>query len=64
MLCHLQLNNPLWPEARPTDMYLFAVVAIVVAWINRETMFQRGGGVTKSFLMKDEAHRACGPCVA
>lgn len=46
-LYHFQLNNPLWPDAQPTDMYLFAAVAVVVVWINRETMFARGGGVTE-----------------
>ncbi len=40
-LFHFQLNNPLWPDAQPWDMYLFAVVGI-----NRKQMFSREGAVT------------------
>lgn len=46
-LYHFQLNNPLWPDAQPVDMYLFAIVAVVVVWINRKTMFSREAGVTE-----------------
>ena len=46
-LYHFQLNNPLWPDAQPVDMYIFAIVAVVVVWINRDTMFSRGTGVTE-----------------
>jgi uncharacterized protein len=45
-LFHFQLNNPLWPDAQPYDMYLFAVVALVVVWVTRRTMFSRHGAVT------------------
>jgi len=46
MLFHFQLNNPLWPDAQPYDMYLFAASAVVVVWLNRGAMFTRGGAVT------------------
>ena len=46
MLFHFQLNNPLWPDAQPYDMYLFAAAAVVVVWLNRRTMFTRHAAVT------------------
>lgn len=45
-LFHFQLNNPLWPDAMPYDMYLYALVAAVVVWLNRRTMFSREGAST------------------
>lgn len=45
MLFHFQLNNPLWPDAQPYDMYLFAAAAVVVVWLNRRAMFTRGAAV-------------------
>jgi membrane protease YdiL (CAAX protease family) len=46
MLFHFQLNNPLWPDAQPYDMYLFAAAAAVIVWLNRAVMFTRHGAVT------------------
>jgi uncharacterized protein len=45
-LFHFQLNNPLWPDAMPYDMYLYVLVAVVVIWLNRGTMFRRETGHT------------------
>ncbi|MBV2358808.1 CPBP family intramembrane metalloprotease [Thalassococcus sp. CAU 1522] len=42
-LFHFQLNNPLWPDGQPYDMWIFAITALVVVWLNRGTMFVRGG---------------------
>jgi len=36
---HLQLINPLWPDAQPYDNWLFVLVAAVVVWLNRDSMF-------------------------
>ncbi|MFO8173033.1 MAG: type II CAAX endopeptidase family protein [Longimicrobiales bacterium] len=44
---HFQMINPLWPDAQPYDSYLFAAVAALVIWINRESMFSRVGAVTE-----------------
>lgn len=44
---HYQLINPLWPDAQPYDMYLFAAVAGVVVWLARESMLTRGAGITE-----------------
>lgn len=47
MLFHFQMNNPLWPDAQPYDMYLYVVVAVVVVALNRHTMFSRTNTVTE-----------------
>jgi hypothetical protein len=41
-----QFINPLWPDAQPYDSFLFLGLAILLAWLNRKTMFSRGGAVT------------------
>lgn len=43
---HLQVINPLWPDAQPYDTWLFVAVGIVVVWLNRDAMFSRQGAVT------------------
>lgn len=45
-LAHFQFINPLWPDAQPYDSFLFLGLAILLAWLNRKTMFSRGGAVT------------------
>jgi len=47
MLFHWQLINPFWPDAQPWDTWILVVVAVVVVWWNRGTMFSRGGAVTE-----------------
>ena len=44
---HLQLINPLWPDAQPYDTLLFVVVAAVVVWLNRDAMFSRQDAITE-----------------
>ncbi|MEA3486791.1 MAG: CPBP family intramembrane glutamic endopeptidase [Thermodesulfobacteriota bacterium] len=46
-LFHFFLNNPVWPDAQPYDIYLFMVVAVLVVWFNRKTMFNKEGAVTE-----------------
>lgn len=46
-LLHLQLINPLWPDAQPYDNWLMIVIAAVMVWINRAAMFSRQDAVTK-----------------
>ncbi|WP_441000138.1 CPBP family intramembrane glutamic endopeptidase [Fodinibius sp. SL11] len=45
-LFHLQVNNPLWPDAQPYDTIPFVVLAILVIWFNRETILKKDSGVT------------------
>ncbi|MCW8828174.1 MAG: CPBP family intramembrane metalloprotease [Gammaproteobacteria bacterium] len=48
-LFHLQLINPLWPDAQPYDTWLFVVVAMLVVWFNRAAMFSRHAAITEVF---------------
>jgi membrane protease YdiL (CAAX protease family) len=43
---HLQLINPLWPDAQPYDTWVFVGVAAAVVWLNRKTMFSFHNAVT------------------
>lgn len=47
MLFHWQLINPFWPDAQPYDTWIFAVIAVIVVWWNRATMFTRARAVTQ-----------------
>jgi membrane protease YdiL (CAAX protease family) len=47
MLFHWQLINPFWPDAQPYDSYLLVAIAVVVVWLNRQTMFTRDGALTE-----------------
>jgi uncharacterized protein len=47
MLFHWQLINPFWPDAQPWDTWILVVVAAIVVWWNRDTMFTREGAVTE-----------------
>ncbi len=46
-LFHFQLNNPIWPDAQPYDMYLFALCALAVVWFDRRRMLSREGAVSE-----------------
>ena len=46
-LFHLQMINPLWPDAQPYDTWLFVVIAAIVVWLNRAAMFSRQGAITE-----------------
>lgn len=46
-LFHFQMMNPIFPDAQPWDIYLFAITALIVVWLNRREMFRLGSGVTE-----------------
>jgi hypothetical protein len=46
MLFHFQMNNPLWPDAQPYDMYVYVTAAVVIVWLNRHSMFSKSNAVT------------------
>ena len=52
-LFHFQMMNPAFPDAQPWDILLFVIVAIVVVWLNRRQMFQRGEAVTEVLMPED-----------
>ena len=45
ILYHIQIMNPIFPDAQPWDYLLFALAAVVIVFLNRRQMFQRGSGV-------------------
>ena len=47
ILYHLHIMNPIFPDAQPGDSYLFAIAALVIVFLNRRQMFQRGSGVVE-----------------
>jgi hypothetical protein len=47
MLFHWQVINPLWHDSQPYDTWLLAIIAIVIAWLNRASIFKRMGAITK-----------------
>jgi membrane protease YdiL (CAAX protease family) len=47
MLFHFQMNNPLWPDAQPYDMYVYVAAAISLVGLNRQALFTRAGAVTE-----------------
>ncbi len=46
ILYHLNIMNPIFPDAQPWDSYLLAIVAAIIVFLNRRQMFQGGSGVT------------------
>lgn len=42
---HFQLMNPIFPDAQPYDTFLLSVVAGLVVWRNRQSMFTKEGAV-------------------
>ena len=56
-LFHLQVINPLWPDAQPYDTIPFVVAAIVIVWLNRESMLRRDGGLTTIIPEADTEER-------
>lgn len=48
ILYHLNMMNPIFPDAQPWDNFLFAIAAVIVVFLNRHQMFQRGSGVMEA----------------
>jgi len=48
------MNNPIWLDAQPWDTLIFVIVAVVIVWLNRRSMFRREDGVT-AVLMPEES---------
>jgi len=46
-LCHFMLGNPISPDAQPYDTYILMIVAVLVLWFNRKTMFTREAAFTQ-----------------
>lgn len=59
MADQVHMMNPIFPDAQPWDNFLFAIAAVVIVWLNRDTMFRRGNGVT-SVLMQESKEMLSG----
>jgi membrane protease YdiL (CAAX protease family) len=55
VLYHFQMMNPIWPDAQPWDNLLFIATAVIVVWLNRRQMFQKGAGVTEVLMPEDSS---------
>jgi uncharacterized protein len=65
VLFHFQMNGPAWPDAQPWDMYLFAVVAVLVVLINHRAMLAPEGAATEVLLAAQKpAERGSAPSAA
>lgn len=57
MIFHFQLVNPIWPDARPWDTWLFSVVAVLVVGLNRASVFTRAGSWTQVVVATGSGRR-------
>jgi membrane protease YdiL (CAAX protease family) len=55
ILFHLLAMNPMFPDAQPWDYPFWVIAAVIIVWLNRRTMFQRGAGVTEVLFPGDSA---------
>ncbi|HLO31068.1 MAG TPA: type II CAAX endopeptidase family protein [Anaerolineales bacterium] len=53
ILYHLNIMNPMFPDAQPWDSFLLAIAAAVIVFLNRHQMFQRGSGVTQVLILEN-----------
>ncbi len=44
---HFTVMNPVLPDAEPYDTYILVVVAAVIVWLNRQTIFTRKNAITE-----------------
>jgi membrane protease YdiL (CAAX protease family) len=49
-LFHFQMMNPIFPDAQPWDIYLYTIVAVIIVWLNRQSMFKNGTGITEVLM--------------
>jgi hypothetical protein len=54
ILYHLNIVNPIFPAAQPWDSLLLAIAAVVIVFLNRRQMFQRGSGVMEVLGSEDK----------
>ena len=54
-LFHFQMMNPIIPDGQPWENYIFAIVAVVIVFLNRRTMFKKGTGVIEVLMPEHES---------
>jgi membrane protease YdiL (CAAX protease family) len=55
ILYHLNIMNPIFPDAQPWDSYLLALAAVIIVYLNGRQMFKRGLGVTEVLNAEEHA---------
>lgn len=55
ILYHLQIMNPIFPDAQPWESYSFAIAAVVIVFLNRRQMFQRGEEITGVLILEEKS---------
>jgi uncharacterized protein len=58
ILYHLNIMNPIFPDAQPWDSFLLAIAAVIIVFLNRRQMFQRGSGVSEVLMPEDRSVRS------
>jgi len=53
---HLQLINPIWPDAQPYDTLFFVAAAVLVVWLNRQAMLSGANAMTEVVPATGSAH--------
>jgi membrane protease YdiL (CAAX protease family) len=53
---HFSLMNPIFPDAQPYDTYLLTIVAALIVWWNRNSMFSKKNSVIQVIPSGDEAN--------
>ena len=54
ILYHLNIMNPIFPDAQPWDSYLLALAAVIIVYLNRRQMFKRGSGLTEVLSAEEQ----------
>jgi membrane protease YdiL (CAAX protease family) len=54
ILYHLNIMNPIFPDAQPWDSFLLALAAVVIVFLNRRQMFRHGSGVTEVLVSEQK----------
>ncbi|HEX6304522.1 MAG TPA: hypothetical protein VFZ76_10060 [Anaerolineales bacterium] len=55
ILYHLQIMNPIFPDAQPWESYSFAIAAVAIVFLNRRQMFQRGEEITGVLILEEKS---------
>ena len=53
---HFMLMNPVFPDAQPYDTYIIIVIAFIIVWINRKTMFSKEGAITRVIPLTEKTN--------
>ena len=58
VIYHFQMMNPIWPDAQPWDSLLIIIAAVIIVWLNRNTMFHQGDVVIDVLMPSETTARS------